>query len=171
MNLTRLHSIASYPHLCACLVKYKRKGNITIFGYKKWKKFISVCLELDIVKEGTKREVLTQEMIEAVKGMWKRFAKQSWMKRYSIARLQKNIGVRMKSFGFTEKSKVPRQAGSLNFFDRRFVSSLVYVEKLAPLQRKRTCKISERKRICSCLHKGSHAFYVKRMRWNNASFR
>lgn len=46
----------------------KKEGKVTIFTYKKGKKFISVCLELDIIKEGNEPNQLIQEMIEAVMG-------------------------------------------------------------------------------------------------------
>lgn len=46
----------------------KKVGNITIFTYKKGKKYLSICLELDIIKEGDKLQTLNQEMIEAVIG-------------------------------------------------------------------------------------------------------
>ncbi len=93
----------------------KRKGNITIFGYKSGKKFISVCLELDIVKEGTKREVLTQEMIEAVKGHVETVCKakldETLLNRPAP---EKYWRAYEKFLDSQKKSKVPRQAGSLN---------------------------------------------------------
>lgn len=93
----------------------KRKGNVTIFGYKSGKKFISVCLELDIVKEGTKREELTREMFEAVTGhvetvckaklddaLLNRPAPEKYWQAYE------------KFLDSQKKNKLPKQAGSLN---------------------------------------------------------
>ena len=46
----------------------KNRGNVTIFFFKEKAKYISVCLELDIVKEGKSLEELNQSMMEAVTG-------------------------------------------------------------------------------------------------------
>ncbi|MEK7620584.1 MAG: hypothetical protein AAB413_05100 [Patescibacteria group bacterium] len=46
----------------------KKSGQVRVFTFKKGKKYISVCLELDIVKEGSDPEELSREMMESVSG-------------------------------------------------------------------------------------------------------
>ncbi len=46
----------------------KKVGRVTIFTFKQGRKFISVCLELDIIKEGLNVVELNKEMLEAVMG-------------------------------------------------------------------------------------------------------
>ena len=46
----------------------KKSGSVTVFTYKQGKGYLSVCLELDIVKEGSNFSEITQEMIESVIG-------------------------------------------------------------------------------------------------------
>lgn len=46
----------------------KKTGRVTVFTFKQGRKYISVCLELDIVKEGMKAVELNKEMLEAVMG-------------------------------------------------------------------------------------------------------
>lgn len=46
----------------------KKIGQFTVFTYQEKKKYISVCLELDIVKEGTDVEALNASMREAISG-------------------------------------------------------------------------------------------------------
>ncbi|HBF67507.1 MAG TPA: hypothetical protein DDW36_03730 [Candidatus Magasanikbacteria bacterium] len=46
----------------------KKQGEFTIFTYKEGVFFVSVCLELDIVKEGRNREKLAGQIMEAAVG-------------------------------------------------------------------------------------------------------
>lgn len=46
----------------------KKTGRVTVFTFKQGRRYISVCLELDIVKEGVKAVELNKEMLEAVMG-------------------------------------------------------------------------------------------------------
>ena len=54
--------MTSFPH------NTKRRGQVTIFSYKEGKKYVSVCLELDIVEEGDDMLELNRSMVEAVSG-------------------------------------------------------------------------------------------------------
>lgn len=54
--------------MTASIMNTKKKGRVTVFTFRRGKKFISVCLELDIVKEGINPEVLGRDMREAVEG-------------------------------------------------------------------------------------------------------
>ncbi len=54
----------------------KNKGTVRIFTYKQGSKFISVCLELDIVKEGNNILDLNKEMFESVVGHIKTVCKE-----------------------------------------------------------------------------------------------
>lgn len=55
----------------------KKRGIVTVFNYKEGLKYISVCLELDIVKEGKVLEELIREMKEAVEGHIKTVCKEN----------------------------------------------------------------------------------------------
>ncbi len=46
----------------------KKAGSVRLFFFQEKKKFIGVCLELDIVKEGTELERLRSHLREAVEG-------------------------------------------------------------------------------------------------------
>lgn len=54
----------------------KNKGMVRIFTYKQGSKFVSVCLELDIVKENDNREDLDKEIKESVEGYIKTVCKE-----------------------------------------------------------------------------------------------
>lgn len=46
----------------------KRQGELTVFSFRQGKKFVAVCLELDIVKEGTDALALQHDIMESVVG-------------------------------------------------------------------------------------------------------
>lgn len=49
-------------------MEHKKTGQGYFFTYKDGNKYTSACLELDIIKEGKKREELSAEMLESVEG-------------------------------------------------------------------------------------------------------
>lgn len=54
----------------------KDLGTVTIFTYQQGKKFISVCLELDIVKKGSDKEEINREISESIVGYVKTIVKE-----------------------------------------------------------------------------------------------